>query len=124
MCRPAVTRDVTAAVSVTVPPALTVMRSVFAALEGLGHRLEPLRALARNRYAREPLDVPDVLRLLRRYERDCVPGRLGSGRSPDPVHVVLGHVRHVEIDHMRDAIHVDPARRDIRRHEHTSICRS
>ena len=41
----------------------------------------------------------------------------GTGGSSNPVHVGLGLVGNLEIDHVGDVIHVDAASDDVRRHQ-------
>src|SRR6266478_3008732 len=44
--------------------------------------------------------------------------RFRSRGTADAMNVVLGRVRHVEIHHVSDLRHVDPARRDVGRDQH------
>ena len=62
--------------------------------------------------------------LVRRHERERVTGRRRASRSPDAVDVILGLLRHVVVDHVRDAGDVEPALRDVRRDEHADLSRS
>ena len=51
-------------------------------------------------------------------ERQRDPGGAGAAGAADPVNVVLGLVGQLEVDDVGDAIHVDPARRDVSGHQH------
>jgi len=89
--------------------------------------LEPLRRFARvvepgHDHPGQPLpdrslDRREVLLLFGRHERERVTGRLGPRRPPDPMDVVLGQVRDVEVHHVLELLHVDPAGHDVRRHQ-------
>ncbi len=70
-------------------------------------------ALDRDRYAHQPLDVPEISPLARIAEGDRPALGTGSRGPADPMHVALGLVRQLIIDDMRDARHVDAARRDV-----------
>ena len=48
-------------------------------------------------------------------------GRRGPGRPADAVNVVLGVVRNVEINYRADVLDVDPARHDVRSHQHVDL---
>ena len=56
-----------------------------------------------------------------RHERHRLASRAGAARAADSVHVVLGHVRHVVIDHVRQLLDVEPSGRNIRRYEHAKF---
>ena len=75
----------------------------------------------RNGESRQIFDTAQIGPLLVAAERDCRPGGAGARRSPDPVHIILGHVRQLEIDDMRDVVHVDPARRNVGGDEHAAV---
>src|SRR5256884_209217 len=72
---------------------------------------------ARDRFPEGSLDAAKVSFVLRSHERDGLPGGLHAGRPSDPVHVVGRDGRNVVVDHVGDALDVDPARRDVRRDE-------
>ena len=44
-----------------------------------------------------------------------MPARAGARRAADAMHVVFGHIRDIEVDHVADAVHVDAARGDVGR---------
>src|SRR3954451_12310453 len=69
-----------------------------------------------NRPPSQPLDVPQLTALIAPTERSRNSCRPRPSRAPNPVHVHLGHVRQLVIDHVRNPLHVQPARRNIRRH--------
>ncbi len=60
----------------------------------------------------------DVVVLVWGEERDPDPGPAGSPGAADSVDVGLAVRRRVEVDHVRDPLHVDPARGDVGRDEH------
>src|SRR6185312_4723647 len=66
----------------------------------------------------EPLDVADAPGVLHRDEGDGVADRLGPARAPDAVHVILGILRDVVIDHVGHAGDVDAAGGDVGRDHH------
>src|SRR5687768_11236326 len=70
-----------------------------------------------NWLADQALDRANHGDLVRRHERVrvAVPGRTPC--SADAMHVVLWLLRHVVVDDMRDARDVQPALRDVGRHE-------
>ena len=74
----------------------------------------------RNGEFRQFLDAAQMGPLLVAAECDCRPHRTGARRSTDPVHIILGNIRQLEIDDMGDVIHVDAARRDIGGDEHAA----
>ena len=76
---------------------------------------------ARDRLAEEALDGRQVLRLLGRHQREGVAQRVDAARATDAVHVVLGRVRHVVVDDVRDVGDVDAARGDVGRHQHLHL---
>ena len=57
----------------------------------------------------------DVLALLGAHQRERVARRVHAAGAADAVHVVLGRVRHVEVDDVRDVVDVDAARGDVGR---------
>src|SRR5580704_13074852 len=84
------------------------------------HRgLGALRALIarRNRHADKLLDVAQECPLLGITERDRDTAGTGARGAADTMHIGLRHVRQIEIHHMTNAIDIDAARGDIRRHE-------
>src|SRR3954452_18399857 len=76
--------------------------------------LEARHDLRRQRSSEEPLDVPDELGLVDTHERDRVAADTGPARAADPVHVVLGHHRELEVHDVRERLDVDAARGDVR----------
>ena len=66
------------------------------------------------------LDVAQVGALLGIAERDRDAAPAGPRGPSDPVDVALGDVRQVVVDHVRDALDVDAARRDVGRHQHAA----
>ena len=66
---------------------------------------------------RELLDPTQEVVLLRRGEARGAAARFGARRASDAVHVVLRHVRQVEVDDMPDLGHVDAAGGDVGGHQ-------
>ena len=58
-------------------------------------------------------DRRDVLAVLRGRQHEGTALPAGASGAPDAVDVILGMVRHIEIEDMRQALDVEPARRDI-----------
>src|SRR5215472_3052839 len=50
-------------------------------------------------------------------ESDGLAGGAGAGRTPDAMDVVLDVLRQVPVDHVADALDVQPARGDVGRHQ-------
>ena len=61
-------------------------------------------------HADQPLDSSKVSQLVVIAERDGNAGRASPTRAPDSVHVGLGNVGHVVVDHVGDLVRVDAAR--------------
>ena len=62
-------------------------------------------------------ELRDVAVLVWRQERDPDARAAGAAGAADAVHVGLAVGGRVEVDHVRDPLHVDPARRDVGRDE-------
>ena len=69
----------------------------------------------------EGLDSVELALLLLVDKRNGRAGRRGPGRPADAVNVVLGVVRNVEINYRADVLDVDPARHDVRSHQHVDL---
>ena len=76
---------------------------------------------ARQALADRPLDRGEVGLLLRRDEGEGVAGHLGARGAADAVDVVVGDVRHVEVDDVRERLDVDAARGDVGRDEDAEL---
>ena len=63
--------------------------------------------------ADQSLDRSKVIELLVITERKGNPGGAGPGRTPDAMNVGLRLIGHIEVDDVRDLVHVDTARGDI-----------
>ncbi len=86
---------------------------------GCGSRIvEAFRALAHDAPADEALERAQGAVIFGRYEADGVAHRVGAARPADAMDVVLGVHREVIIHHVRDAVHIDPAGRDVGRDQH------
>ena len=66
-----------------------------------------------DRQACQLFNVPQVTAFLVAAQRDRYAGRTGAGRSADPVYIIFGHVRQLEIDDVRYPFHIDPSGRDV-----------
>jgi hypothetical protein len=80
--------------------------------------LEAFDHLAWDRVAEHPLDVAEQPRLVDAHERDGVAIDPCAPRPTDPVDVVLGNHRELEVDDMRQRVDVESARGDLGRDEH------
>src|SRR5262249_43086751 len=67
----------------------------------------------RNRHADQFLDITQERYLLGVAEGDGDTLRSGSRSAAYAVHISFRHIRKVEIDHVADAIDIDPARGDV-----------
>src|SRR5690606_32518012 len=77
--------------------------------EGILH----LRDLARDQF----LDLLEIFRLVRETDRHRLAGTASAAGAADPVDVVLGMDRHVEVEDVADARDVEATGRDIGSHE-------
>ena len=67
--------------------------------------------------ARQPLDIAEVLALVRRAERNGHALGAGARRAANAVHIAFGNIRQLVVDDVRDLVDVDPTRRDVGRHQ-------
>ena len=86
-------------------------------------RLEAGNEHALDFLADQVLDRRQRLEVFRRHERDRLARQARSAGAADPVHVVLGRARDVEVDHLRQAFDIEAARRDVGRHQHRGLAR-
>ena len=84
---------------------------------------EPGHHLARDPDPDRFFDLGEPLLLFRADERDRGAGAPGAAGAADPMHVVVGRVRQVEVDHVRQLLDVEPARRDVGRDEDPHLAR-
>ena len=73
--------------------------------------------LARNRLPRQLLNRPQLVLVIRRAKRNRLARGPGPRGAANAVHIGLGHLRQIMLDHMGHAIHINAARRDIGRHQ-------
>src|SRR5690606_34035802 len=66
---------------------------------------------ARDVPAQQLHDVAQERRLVRGHQRHGLAGGTGARRATDAVHVILRHVRQLVVDHVRQLLDVEPARR-------------
>jgi hypothetical protein len=83
--------------------------------------LEAFEGASGDRLADGALDRLEVPLFLGRDEGEGVPDRVRARGPPDPVDVILRNVGHVEVDHVLERLHVDAARDDVGRHQHTNL---
>ena len=69
----------------------------------------------------QALDVAQEHVLVDAHERDRLAFGAGAARAADAVHVVLGHVRQVVVDDVRQLVDVDAARRDVGGDHHLDL---
>lgn len=102
----------------TIQPGTAVLSAV-----PVGHGNEWKIRQSRHRQSpiQHPLDVLQQWRLVRRHERYSGPGPTGPRRAPDPMHVILGHIGQLVVDHMRQLLDVEPSRGDFGRHERRDL---
>src|SRR5205085_3414949 len=110
-------------------PVLAIRMRRMVATRAIVRAAGVLGALARLRRARrglafrgdgqadQLLDGAQVGNLLAVDQRDRYAGGAGARGAADTMHVGLGLVRQVVVDHMADAVDVDAARRDVGRDE-------
>ena len=77
----------------------------------------------RDRVADQLLDRLDREPVLRRGDGEGVALQPGAAGAADAVDVVLGVVRHVEIEHVRQAADVQAARRHVAAHQQPQFVR-
>ncbi len=83
--------------------------------------LETVDDLAWNRTLDQPLDVAKECVLVDANERDRLAARARTAGAADAVDVVLGNVRHVVVDDVRQRLDIDAARRDVGRDQHGDV---
>ena len=79
-----------------------------------GNRIVKIcEGLAFDRSSHNALKSPDHVVVFRCDECERVPSPLGASRAADAMNVGIGSVWHVKVDHMRNAVNVEAACRDI-----------
>jgi hypothetical protein len=66
----------------------------------------------------EALQRPEVIELVRTDQTDGVTHGIGPSSAADPVHIIFGSRREIEIHHMRNPVHIDAPSGDVGRHQH------
>ena len=79
--------------------------------------IKALQLLAGQRPVDESFQCPKVVGLIRADEADRITDGIGPPSAADPMHVVFGSRRKIEVHHVGNTIHVDAAGRDVRRHQ-------
>ncbi len=77
--------------------------------------------MSSTRCRRSPFDGRQHSPFARRYEQNRVTRTAGSARAADTVDVTLDVVGYVVVDDVRDALDVEPARRNVRRHDDVEL---
>ena len=72
----------------------------------------------RDLLADETFDGAEVFQLLDGHQRERIAHFLRATCPADAMDVILGMLRHVVVDHVRDAFDVQSARGDVRCHHH------
>src|SRR5881394_3051874 len=67
--------------------------------------------------ASELFDCRDSLAVGRRHDGNRSPGTAGAAGAADAMHVIVGMMRHIEIEHVADRRNVEAASCDVRRDE-------
>ena len=80
--------------------------------------------LLADRLANEPLDGGELWSLLGCGQCDRVATAPGASCAANAVHVVIGHMREIEVDHVADVVDVDAPGGDIGRDERVDGSRS
>jgi hypothetical protein len=89
-------------------------------LEPRGHAgriVKSLRPLAHDAASDEAFQRPQRALIFRRDEADGVAHRLRPPCAADAMHVILRMHREIVIHHVRNAVHVNAAGRDVGRHQ-------
>src|SRR5690606_28081511 len=75
----------------------------------------------RDLQARKLLDVGDRLGVLGRYQRERAALGTGAASAADAMDIVVGMPRRVEVEHVADALDVEPACGDVRGDEDVDL---
>jgi len=84
-----------------------------------GTVIESFRLLPHDAATNEPFQRPQFALILRRHKADRIADGIGATRAADAVDVIFRMHGEIVIHHMRDAVHVNSPRRNVRRHQHT-----
>ena len=76
-----------------------------------------------DRSLEESLDTRKADEIVGRNESHGATIAVGTSRTTDAMHIILGIVRHIEIDHHLDIIDIDAARDDIGGYHHIDLAR-
>jgi hypothetical protein len=82
---------------------------------------EPRNLAAFDAPADQLLDRGEQRALVVRHERYGLASGAGAAGSPDAVDVILGHVRQIVVDDVRQLLDVEPPCRDVRCHQHAQL---
>lgn len=70
--------------------------------------------LPREWSSHDPFECPDHVVILRCDQSESIAVTMGAPCATDTMDVGIGRIGHIVVDHMRDALNVEPARRDVR----------
>lgn len=106
----------------------TLLRAMFAAAalrlrRTSGVVVKTLSAFAHDAASDKAFQRAQLAVIFRRHETDRVADGVRASGATDAMHVILHVHREIVIHHMRDAVHVDAPRGDVRRHEHAHCAR-
>lgn len=73
------------------------------------HSLSVVLGMNRDRLLDESLDFAQMSSFMSRAERDCDAGCTSPPRSPDAMDIRFRLLGKIEVEHVRDATHIDPA---------------
>src|SRR5260370_40643393 len=79
-----------------------------------GWIIEPFRSFANEATANEAFEVTQRRAVVRSREADCIADCMRPAGAPNAMHVILGMHRKIVVHHVRNAIHINAAGRDIR----------
>ena len=92
---------------------------------GSGHRvvIKIVSPLPYNAASDEPLQRTKSVSIFRRHKADGIPDRLCPSGPPDAVNIIFRVHRKIEIHDVRNAVHVNPSRRNISCDQHADLSR-
>ena len=101
-------------------------RTIFSSFRGGGRNrviIKVVSPLSHYAASDESLQRTKSVSIFRRHKADGVPDRLCPSGPPDAVNIIFRVHRKIEIHDVRNAVHVNPSRRNIGRHEHADLSR-
>jgi len=80
--------------------------------------IKPLRLFPDDAAPDETLQRAQLAMVLRGDKANGVAYRMGAARAANAMNVIFCMHREIKIHDMRNTVHINPARRDVRRHQH------